>query len=126
MPIRSAMRTATSQPPTARRKVSFTMNPLNRPCTPLLVDMKRDDEDEVPDEHERDRDIEAMKKMARKAREGWKEEISREIRHVVEEGFAGTGVINSFGEIRPEALPKDDPAPMSTLDIRQPRPKGVE
>lgn len=49
------------------------------------------------------RDVDAMRKMAREARESQDAKLDRAGQEVFEKSITGTGLVNSFGELRPEA-----------------------
>src|SRR5262245_7430757 len=51
-------------------------------------------------------DVEAMKKMAEQGRKDREAKLDRDIKEVFEEGFAGSGVIDSFGAPTPDAFKK--------------------
>ncbi len=51
-------------------------------------------------------DIEAMKKMAEEGRKAREEKLNSDIKEAFEEGFANSGVIDSFGAPVPGAFDK--------------------
>ena len=48
-------------------------------------------------------DVDAMRKTAREARESQDKKLDQEGQAVFEKAISGTGLVNSFGELRPEA-----------------------
>ena len=55
-------------------------------------------------------DVEGMKKVAADARKANDEKRRRNLRRAFDDTFAGTGVLDSFGQLRPEAIKQDDPS----------------
>lgn len=51
-------------------------------------------------------DLEAMSKRADDAARAKKEKFSQQTRKFLEESFSGAGVLDSFGQVRPEAMEK--------------------
>jgi hypothetical protein len=59
-------------------------------------------------------DREAIKKTAEEARKGWDAKLEKQSRRVFEEAFAGSGVIDSFGEPTADACKKLSDTPISS------------
>jgi len=62
------------------------------------------------------REVDGMKKVASDARKEKDEKFKRNLKSAFEKGFAGTGVLDSFGQLRPEALREesnDEPSKIS-------------
>jgi putative FmdB family regulatory protein len=63
------------------------------------------------------RDIDGMKKVAADARKEKDEKRRQNLRKIFDKTFSGTGVLDSFGHLRPEAIKQDDPS-QPALSVR--------
>jgi hypothetical protein len=69
-------------------------------------------------------DVEAMRKMAEQGRKDREAKLDKDIKDAFDEGFAGSGVIDSFGEPTPDAFKKLSDEPITCMnDDRVPGPK---
>jgi len=58
-------------------------------------------------------EVEGMKKVAADARKEKEEKSRRNLRKAFDDTFAGSGVLDSFGHLRPESIKEDDASEQS-------------